>query len=171
MGDSPDKRERQTATHCFQTTRLRNFGYQVVHIFCTANGSCESDMSISVTDLTLESSKGRKSFKHLLRGEADYVIDKNGWVLAWGAASYDLNCKSMDFSNYPYDKHKCEFLIRSDFYPQVKYKFQMHRKNISSKTISNRSFYGCIQRYLLAWRHRRRFHMIYIIQSCQKIIL
>ena len=74
---------------------------------------------IFVTDLALESSKNREKLKDLLRGEADYIIDKNGWVLARAAASYDLNCKSMDFSNYPYDKHKCEFLIRSDFYPQV----------------------------------------------------
>ena len=82
----------------------------------------------SVSDLTLESSQGGKNVKDLLRGEADYVIDKNGWVIAWGAASYDLNCKSMDFSNYPYDKHKCEFLIRSHFYPQVRCKMEVYKK-------------------------------------------
>ena len=59
-----------------------------------------------------------KKLIELLRG-ADYVIEENGWVAAWGAASFELNCKSMEFSNYPYDKHKCEFFIRSDFYTDV----------------------------------------------------
>ena len=76
-------------------------------------------MNIYITDLNIESSNNYKKLRELLRGGADYVIDENGLVAAWGAASCQLNCKSMDFSNYPYDKHKCEFLIRSDFYPQV----------------------------------------------------
>ena len=75
--------------------------------------------SLSVSDLNVESSTSYKKLRELLRGGADYLIDENGWVAAWGAASFQLNCKSMDFSNYPYDKHKCDFFIRSDFYPQV----------------------------------------------------
>ena len=69
-------------------------------------------------DLNIESSKNYKKLRELLKG-ADYLIDENGLVFAWGAASFQLNCKSMDFSNYPYDKHKCEFFVRSDFYHQV----------------------------------------------------
>ena len=76
-------------------------------------------ISLSVTDLIIESSQSYTKLRDLLRGGADYVIDENGGVAAWGPASCQLNCKSMDFSNYPYDNHKCEFLIRSDFYPQA----------------------------------------------------
>ena len=74
--------------------------------------------SLLLPDLTIESSTSYKKLIELLRG-ADYVIEENGWVAAWGAASFELNCKSMEFSNYPYDKHKCEFFIRSDFYTDV----------------------------------------------------
>ena len=74
--------------------------------------------SILFPDLVIESSTSYKKLRESLK-EADYVIDKNGWVAAWGAASFQLNCKSMEFSNYPYDEHKCEFFVRSDFYPKV----------------------------------------------------
>ena len=73
----------------------------------------------SLSDLNIESCQSYGILTKLLREEADYIIDENGWVMAWGAAPSELNCKSMEFSNYPYDKHKCEFLIRSDYYPQV----------------------------------------------------
>ena len=74
---------------------------------------------INAPDLAIESSQSYKKLGELLRQRADYVIDENGWIYAWGGASFDLNCKSMEFSNYPYDKHKCQFLIRSEYYPQV----------------------------------------------------
>ena len=74
----------------------------------------------SLVDLKVESSQSYGKLTELLRGKANYIVDEKGWVMAWGATSCQLNCKSMDFSDYPYDKHKCEFLIRSEFYHQVR---------------------------------------------------
>ena len=76
-------------------------------------------MASSIPDLVVESSQSYRKLRELLISGADYVIDENGWVAAWGAVSFQLNCKSMDFSNYPYDKHKCEFFIRPDLYTKV----------------------------------------------------
>ena len=73
----------------------------------------------SVSDLALQSSKSPNILRDMLTKESHYLIDENGTVAMWGADSFDLNCKSMDFSYYPYDKHKCEFLIHSDMYTEV----------------------------------------------------
>ena len=90
---------------------------------------------ISVTDLIVESSRSYWKLKKLLTVEAGYAIDENGWVGAWGPTSFQLNCKSMEFSNYPYDKHKCDFLIRSDIYTQV------HELKGSEKHLTLRKIY------------------------------
>ena len=78
-----------------------------------------SMMLTSVSDLALQSSRNPNKLRDMLSRESHYLIDGNGTVAMWGAASFDLNCKSMDFSYYPYDKHKCEFLIHSDMYTEV----------------------------------------------------
>ena len=77
-------------------------------------------MVISVSDLTLLSSQSTNKLRDLLIRESQYLINEKGTVFMAVAASFDLNCKSMDFSDYPYDKHKCEFLIHSDIYSEVK---------------------------------------------------
>ena len=84
------------------------------------NRCSNSLMLTSVADLTLLSSQSTNKLTDLLSRESHYLIDENGTVYMWGAASFDLNCKSMDFSDYPYDKHKCEFLIHSNIYSEVK---------------------------------------------------
>ena len=88
----------------------------MIYKFCNSH---PANNIIYTLDLAIESSQSYKTLRDLLRERADYVIDENGWIAGWGGASFDLNCKSMEFSNYPYDNHMCEFLIRSDFYPQV----------------------------------------------------
>ena len=71
------------------------------------------------SELTFVASKDLHHLQKLLENEAGFVIYESGHVVAYISAEIHSNCKEMDFSAYPRDKHKCEFLIYSPIFVKV----------------------------------------------------
>ena len=93
-------------------------------------------MTYCASELTFEASKDLHLLQKVLENDAGYVINESGQVVAYLTAEIHSNCYEMEFSAYPRDKHKCQFVIYSPIYVKVRADVQHKRKYSTFYTLS-----------------------------------
>ena len=92
----------------------------------------------------IEASKDHRHFRTLLEKEAGFFIDAMGQVLAFVSTKIESTCEEMDFSTYPRDKHKCEFVIHSLTHKRVSkilgLKTQFHKHKNCPSGVSSHNY-------------------------------